>query len=121
MTKEEFLIGVRKVFVNTLKRRGVYPEFRKYYTRHVEAINNMFIDKMPIFYFRFEDINNRFCTCDGIPNKFIEEYARTLSHAVISFPWNTAKYGTSFWGEIHDHVVDECYYYIKKNFKNVKL
>lgn len=116
MTKNEFLVGLKKVWVNTLKREGLYASFRKYYVYRTFGLNRMYNGKLPIFYFRFETHQNCNYIYDGQHQVIsIDDYANLLYRVLNSFSWYATAEGEKRWREVNKIVNRECRKYFEYN------
>lgn len=117
MQLEEYLMGVKKIVINTLKERDVYTTFKKNHHRKVKNLHKNWSHIMRHDIPGHLDLN---CGLGSINYTPTVDTAEVIASALdFSFIWSDTKEGAKFWRGISKEIHSRCDEYIVKNKKNV--
>lgn len=114
MTPSEFLNGVAKKFVNTLKKNGAYRQFRSHFSCWARQYNYCYCDPVntTILFDEFTP-----CVYDEKGSRTIYEAAILLADLVNTFRWANTPEGLDYWQEKAAKVYKECKGYIDEHYE----
>lgn len=114
MSEREFLEGLTRTFVNVLKRKGCYAQYRKNLNAFVRRRKKQ-LDDYSTTRVQTSMFHSYFSPMIHFNNDDVMEAARGITRGVDVINWSYTVEGWSFWNRVNTSVKFACRLYISKN------